>query len=92
MTEVRGETFREMIKRCRAEDVAEYLRGRELRAERAREERGLAREDRIEAAEGVAEAFANMLTYGLDNFVGIAIGASILIGGLWLAVTASAGG
>lgn len=92
MTDGRGEMFREMITRYRAEDMAEYSRGRAEWAERTREERRLAREDRIEAAEDVVDAAVDMLAYGLNNFAGICVGAAILTVGLWLAVTTSTGG
>lgn len=87
-----SETFKQMIKRYRAEDMAEYTRGMELWAERTREGRAIAAADRAEAAKGASDAAMDMLTYGLDNFGGICVGAAVLIGGLWLAVTTSTGG
>lgn len=86
------ETFREMLGRYAAKDAAERERGRAEWAERTQEERAIAAADRAEAARGASDAFMDMLTYGLDNFVGIAIGSAILIGGLRLAVSTSTGG
>ncbi len=92
MTDAGAETFRQMLDRYATEDAAEHSRGRAEWAKRTREERTIAAANRAEAVRGVSDASMDMLTYGLDNFVGIAIGSAILIGGLWLAVSTSTGG
>lgn len=92
MTDTGTETFGQMLDRYATEDAAERERGRAAWAERTRGERAIAAADRSEAARGASDAFMDMLTYGLDNFAGIALASAILVGGLWLAVSTSTGG
>jgi len=86
MPTMQEETFGEMIKRYRAEDMAEYRRGRAAWAERTKEERALRSADRAGAAQGVAVAIGDIRADWCDNWRGILTGVAILAGSFWLAI------